>query len=303
MSSKATSKKVMKVKEPEISAENYDNRDYDTETQTALEEIDACQNEIDALNERASEETLKVVQKYNKLQKPYFDKRNSLIKAIPRFWLVTFENHPHLSTILQEDETECLQYLSMMEVEQFEDIKEGYRIKFHFDKNPYFDNAVLVKEFHLGSEDPTSQSTSVRWKRGKDLLKKRRESVKGKKRTIDTNSFFKWFTDHTDPCGDEIAEVIKDDVWLNPLQYYLVSDIEFENVAEVEEEEIVGDSDVYLVEEDMEDDGYMIMEDDEEVVDQEDDGQEGVFEVVELSESTGEVEDENATVLQDDGEE
>src|SRR5207245_835934 len=33
-------------------------RDYDPETQKALEEIDSCQNEIDALNEKASEEIL-----------------------------------------------------------------------------------------------------------------------------------------------------------------------------------------------------------------------------------------------------
>lgn len=61
--------------------------DYDGETQKALEEIDACQNEIDALNEKASEEILQVEQKYNKLRKPHFDKRNGLIQQIPNFWV------------------------------------------------------------------------------------------------------------------------------------------------------------------------------------------------------------------------
>lgn len=37
-----------------------------------------------------------------------------------------------------------------MEVEEFEDIKSGYRIKFYFDENPFFENDVLCKEFHLG---------------------------------------------------------------------------------------------------------------------------------------------------------
>ena len=36
-------------------------RDFDEETQKALEEIDANQNEIDLLNEKASEEILKVL--------------------------------------------------------------------------------------------------------------------------------------------------------------------------------------------------------------------------------------------------
>ena len=41
------------------------------------------------------------------------------------------------------------------------------RIKLYFDKNPYFDNDCLTKEFHLGSSgDPASQSTPIQWKEG-----------------------------------------------------------------------------------------------------------------------------------------
>lgn len=61
--------------------------DFDKDTQKTLEEIDTCQNEIDTLNEKASEEILKVEQKYNKLRKPFFEKRNELIKKIPNFWV------------------------------------------------------------------------------------------------------------------------------------------------------------------------------------------------------------------------
>lgn len=52
-----------------------------------LEQIDAFQNEIDALNEKASEEILKVEQKYNKLRKPFVEKRNEIIQKIPNFWI------------------------------------------------------------------------------------------------------------------------------------------------------------------------------------------------------------------------
>lgn len=40
------------------------------------------------------------------------------------------------------------QFLSNFEVEEYEDIKSGYRIKFFFDENPYFTNTLLTKEFH-----------------------------------------------------------------------------------------------------------------------------------------------------------
>lgn len=44
-----------------------------------------------------------------------------------------------------------MRFLNKLEVEEFEDIKSGYRINFYFDENPYFENDVLTKEFHLGS--------------------------------------------------------------------------------------------------------------------------------------------------------
>lgn len=56
-------------------------------TQKALDAIDKVQTEIDVLNEQASEEILKVEQKYNQLRKPHFENRNELIKNIPNFWV------------------------------------------------------------------------------------------------------------------------------------------------------------------------------------------------------------------------
>ncbi|KAK8379663.1 hypothetical protein O3P69_019564 [Scylla paramamosain] len=156
--------------------EGSEGREYDPETQRALEEIDACQNEIDQLNEKASEEILKVEQKYNKLRKPNFEKRSSIIQRIPNFWVTAFVNHPQISAILEEEEEECLHYLSKLDVEEFDDIKSGYRIKFFFDENPYFDNEVLTKEFHLGSTgDPASHSTDIKWKDGHNLLHRFRQ--------------------------------------------------------------------------------------------------------------------------------
>ena len=52
-----------------------------------VEEIDSVQNEIDALNEKASEEILKVEQKFNCLRKPHFERRTELISRISHFWV------------------------------------------------------------------------------------------------------------------------------------------------------------------------------------------------------------------------
>ncbi|XP_040156357.1 protein SET [Anopheles arabiensis] len=198
----------------------------------ALEAVDTCQNEIDALNEQASEEILKVEQKYNELRKPYYRKRNEFIKRIPSFWMTAIMNHPQISGILEEEEEDCLQFLEKLEVEEFEDIKSGYRILFHFEENPFFENTVLTKEFKLGSngESPSSTSTAIKWKPDHDLTKVLPKKVANnrRKRGLENRTFFDWFTDNNDPINDDIAELIKDDLWPNPLQYYLVPDIEVE---------------------------------------------------------------------------
>lgn len=220
-----------------------------------------------------------------------------------------------MSAILDEEEEECLKHLKKLEVEEFEDIKSGYRIKFHFDENPFFENDILVKEFNLAtpgtfihmlrkcntvaplssiifchivvlsstsnrflmmmllmtsvtvarhslhewivSGEPSSKSTAIEWKPNMDLTAKHKEATKNngagcrRRRYDQSRTFFTWFTDHADASADDIAEVIKDDVWPNPLQYFLVPDIEVENgmeeESEGEEEESEGDDEAVVV--------------------------------------------------------
>lgn len=75
-------------------------RDFDAETQKSLEEIDSCQNEIETLNEQASEEILKVEQKFNQLRKPHFDRRAEIINKVPNFWTTAVSFNIIFSAIL-----------------------------------------------------------------------------------------------------------------------------------------------------------------------------------------------------------
>ncbi|KAB0358561.1 hypothetical protein FD754_002717 [Muntiacus muntjak] len=189
------------------------------EQQEAIEHIDEVQNEIDRLNEQASEEILKVEQKYNKLRQPFFQKRSELIAKIPNVWVTTFVNHSQVSALLGEEDEEALHYLTRVEVTEFEDIKSGYRIDFYFDENPYFENKILSKEFHLNESGDPSSKRNDQVKQNKASRKRQHE---------EPESFFTWFTDHSDADADELGEVIKDAIWPNPLQYYLVPDMDDE---------------------------------------------------------------------------
>lgn len=178
-----------------------------------------------------------------------------------------------------EEDEEALHYLTRVEVTEFEDIKSGYRIDFYFDENPYFENKVLSKEFHLNeSGDPSSKSTEIKWKSGKDLTKRSSQTqnkASRKRQHEEPESFFTWFTDHSDAGADELGEVIKDDIWPNPLQYYLVPDMDDEEGEgeedddDDEEEEGLEDID----EEGDEDEGEEDEDDDEGEEGEEDEGE------------------------------
>lgn len=79
------------TKVPRVEAADEDSRDGEgsDEQQQMLEKVVSVQNDIDQLNERASEEILHVEQKYNKLRQPFFERRSELIKNIPEFWSTT----------------------------------------------------------------------------------------------------------------------------------------------------------------------------------------------------------------------
>ncbi|XP_037007893.2 uncharacterized protein LOC119054131 [Artibeus jamaicensis] len=128
--------------------------------------------------------------------------------------------------------------MARLEVTEFEDIKSGYRIDFYFDENPYFENKVLSKEFHLNERgDPSSKSTEIKGKPGKDLVKhssQMQNEGSRKRRREEPSSFFTCFTGPSDTGADEVGEAIKDDTRPNPLQYYLAPDT---NGKEGEEEE------------------------------------------------------------------
>ena len=91
--------KVAKFDEEEDSlGGNY--KETDTQSQAALEKIVTIQQEIDKLNELASEEILHVEQKYNQLRKPHYQKRAELAQQIPEFWSTTVSFNKYVNVQL-----------------------------------------------------------------------------------------------------------------------------------------------------------------------------------------------------------
>ncbi|KAG5864822.1 hypothetical protein JTB14_034049 [Gonioctena quinquepunctata] len=171
MSGGRSPRKMMKC------SESDGNSGFDAATRKPLKEIAVCQKEINRIHVEASEEILKVEQRFNKLRKPIFDKRNLIISNIPNFWMTAILNHPTLSILLDANEVDCLSHLTKLEVEDYEDVKSGYYIKFHFEENPFLENTVITKEYHLGCEKysyfrfPKDEARCNEWKLTLEIVK------------------------------------------------------------------------------------------------------------------------------------
>ncbi|XP_022856244.1 NAP1-related protein 2-like isoform X6 [Olea europaea var. sylvestris] len=198
----------------------------DGELVLSVEKLQEVQDELEKINEEASEKVLEVEQKYNEIRKPVYDKRSDVIKSIPDFWLTAFLSHPAFSELLTEEDQKIFRYLSSLEVEDSKDVKSGYTITFNFNPNPYFEDTKLTKIFTFLEEGTTKiTATSIKWKAGMGISNTVAEEKKGNKRSHSEESFFTWFSDSqqkddVNEIHDEVAELIKDDIWPNPLTYF-----------------------------------------------------------------------------------
>merc|ERR1712050_626378 len=175
-----------------------------TEEEHQLTKIRDQQESLDDLNEKASEEILAVERKFNKLRLPLFAKRQESIRQLDKqsntkFWWTSFKGHPMLSPMLSSEEEAIMTHLEELEVNDNDDIKSGYEIKFHFAKNPYFTNKTLTKGFYVKDTGIVENiSPTIEWKTGKNLFEleqqksEKKKNEDGESEDDTDHEFFAW---------------------------------------------------------------------------------------------------------------
>ncbi|XBI92658.1 hypothetical protein VPH35_029665 [Triticum aestivum] len=213
-----------KGKRPRIEAEEGDR--IDDGLLLSIEKLQEIQDEIERVNEEASDKVLEVEQKYNEVRRPVYTRRNEIIKEIPDFWLTAFLSHPMLGELLTEDDQKIFKHLVSIDVNEFQDIKSGYSITLAFSSNPYFEDTKLTKTCSFSDDGKiTVKATTINWKDGMDIANGKAYMENGEKRLLIDESFFTWFNDaknksFSDGVMDEVADVIKEELWPNPLKYF-----------------------------------------------------------------------------------
>ncbi|KAF7472710.1 putative testis-specific Y-encoded protein 3-like [Marmota monax] len=184
-----------------------------------VDPLEAIQWELEVLSGQADRAYLWLERSFGRMRRLHLARRSFIIQNIPGFWVTAFLNHPQLSTMISPRDEDMLCYLMNLEVRELRHARSGCKFKFRFWSNPYFQNKVIVKEYECRSSGRVvSIATRIRWHRGQEppaLVHRNRDTVR---------SFFSWFSQHSLPEADRVAQIIKDDLWPNPLQYYLLGD-------------------------------------------------------------------------------
>lgn len=224
-------------------------------TQASIQQIEELEDELNQIEDKQSEAIIKLEQEYVTQKVPVYEKRAEQIKKIPQFWYKAISQHPQIYCLIEDRDQEALQSLTEVYVNCVsKDLPSGqicehtgeegvktlnFAITFKFSANAFFENTEITKSFYQLGEEVVSENTEIKWKEGKNLTQMKNKVENGNAAAggdDEGESFFAWFSDHDNADQDETADVIKDDLYLHALNYYL-------NEDDSEDEEEDGDDD------------------------------------------------------------
>ncbi|KAI6655482.1 hypothetical protein LOD99_1981 [Oopsacas minuta] len=177
---------------------------------------------IDSLDEAMEDELDRVQKRFYRQKRPYFDERRLVLEQIPFFWRTTLLRHPELYSIMEELDVQILDHLYSIDILEYSDGDCAYKISFFFKENPFFSNEEFTKEVRMiDSEELVSIGTKIKWK--KPYISLNRRLKPGDKRSPDDPrcEFFHWFSSSNSKYLDRIGEILRDDIWPNPIKYFL----------------------------------------------------------------------------------
>lgn len=214
-------KKVIQKEKKVVGGVKEETRPRGPKINNCMDSLEAIDQELSNVNAQADRAFLQLERKFGRMRRLHMQRRSFIIQNIPGFWVTAFRNHPQLSPMISGQDEDMMRYMINLEVEELKHPRAGCKFRFIFQSNPYFRNEGLVKEYERRSSGRVvSLSTPIRWHRGQDPQSHIHRNREGN--TIP--SFFNWFSDHSLLEFDKIAEIIKAELWPNPLQYYLMGE-------------------------------------------------------------------------------
>ncbi|SPJ10260.1 nucleosome assembly protein [Plasmodium sp. DRC-Itaito] len=217
----------MKRDRSENSVENTDPKHTKIENDDPLmpfmQDFEDIQKDIEQLDIKCAHEQMNIQKQYDEKKKPLFEKRDEIIQKVPGFWANTLRKHPALSDIVPED-IDILNHLVKLDLKDNMDNNGSYKITFIFGEKAkeFMEPLTLVKHVTFdNNQEKVVECTRIKWKEGKNPIAAVTHNRSDLDNEIPKWSIFEWFT--TDELQDkpDVGELIRREIWHNPLSYYL----------------------------------------------------------------------------------
>lgn len=150
-------------------------------------------------------------------------------KGMPDFWFHVFKNSEIIWEMVQQHDEPLIRKLKDIKLVYPEDGSMSYIFEFHFEKNEFFSDEVLTKQYFLKSELEAGKpfdyegteifkctGCKINWNKGKDLTvktvkKKQKHRSRGAVRTVmkqvPNDSFFNFFSPPAAPENEDDMDV------------------------------------------------------------------------------------------------
>jgi len=150
------------VQEEEVQIADGAPIDLPADVMARVEELKKFDAEYKTLEKQQMEEHKQIELKYLALKDTTFKARSAIVKGetdvvncpaghhkgIPGFWLRAFQNSNTLQQFIEKRDVDALKYLVDVACELLPEQK-GFKLVFTFDSNPFFEETVLTKSFHM----------------------------------------------------------------------------------------------------------------------------------------------------------
>jgi template-activating factor I len=138
-------------------------------------------------------------------------------------------NHPLIGASVEKHDEQVLNHATSLDV-TFVDDNGGFKIELKLKENPFVASKSLWKQVTFSDEDEATVTTSdIEWKTTDEA-----------KEVAEHASFIQWFV--SSEGEQDFAEFIKNEVWANPMPFYVNGESDDEDDDE-DDEEGEGDDD------------------------------------------------------------
>lgn len=235
-------------------------KNLDKNNKDQLETIKKLEKESEKLFDEYEKEIAEIKEKYIKKneeliakRKEEIEKLNELNKKKVNFWFKVLVNDKLTNDIITQKDYEVLKCLTNIRLEYIDKEFKNFKLIFEFEKNEYFSNEFLEKQYFFSEDKLISQiiSTEIQWKENKNYSQKKIKKIyknkkTGKTKEIELNSssptFFNFFCNITIPNKKQITSLsFKEEKELGE-----ILDKEYEIAEEIKNELLPHASEYYV---------------------------------------------------------